>query len=115
MQMQVRHHPVLDVEPVISVNEVREAQAAVREIHIEPNILDYIARIMAATRDDERLAVGASPRGSLALMRASQAQSLFKGDDYVKPDTVKEVASFVLAHTAASELATTPLIRARIP
>ncbi|WP_269542967.1 AAA family ATPase [Cerasicoccus fimbriatus] len=98
MQMQVRHHPVLDVEPVISVNEVREAQAAVREIHIEPNILDYIARIMAATRDDERLAVGASPRGSLALMRASQAQSLFKGDDYVKPDTVKEVASFVLAH-----------------
>ncbi|WP_309396319.1 AAA family ATPase [Cerasicoccus maritimus] len=98
MQMQVKHHPVLDVQPVISVNEVLEAQAAVREIHIEPNILDYIARIMAATRDDDRIAVGASPRGSLALMRASQAQSLFKGDTFVKPDTVKEVASFVLAH-----------------
>ncbi|WP_309382959.1 AAA family ATPase [Cerasicoccus frondis] len=98
MQMQVKHHPVLDVQPVISVNEVLEAQAAVREVHIEPNILDYIARIMAATREDERIAVGASPRGSLALMRASQAQSLFKGEHFVRPDTVKEVGSFVLAH-----------------
>lgn len=98
MQMQLRQHPIEGVKPVISVDEVIQAQEAVRNIHIEQNILDYIARIMAATRNDERIAVGASPRGSLALMRASQAQSLFKGHDYVSPDTVKEVATFVLTH-----------------
>ncbi|MEO0794098.1 MAG: MoxR family ATPase [Verrucomicrobiota bacterium] len=98
MQMQLRRHPVEDVQPVINVDDVLAAQAAVREIHVEQNILEYIARITAATREDARVAVGASPRGSLALVRASQAQSLFKGHDYVTPDTVQEVASFVLAH-----------------
>jgi len=98
MQMQLQRHPVHDVQPVISVDDVLAAQAEVRRVHVEPNILDYIARLMEATRDDDRITVGASPRGSIALMRASQAQSLFKGHGYVAPDTVKEVAAFVLAH-----------------
>jgi MoxR-like ATPase len=82
-------------------------QQAVREIYVDPAIADYIVRLVGATRAHPDVYLGASPRGSLALYRASQAFAALSGRDYVIPDDIKSLADPALAHrvmlkTAAS-------------
>ena len=69
-----------------------------KDVFVEPSVKAYIAQITAATRRHEHLSLGASPRGSVALMRASQAMALLRGMSFVDPSLVKAVTQPVLGH-----------------
>jgi len=104
---QKRAHPVDGLESVADATAVLEMQRAVREVYVDPAISDYIVRLVSATRSHPDVYLGASPRGSLALYRASQAFAALTGRDYAIPDDVKALAEPALAHriilkTAAS-------------
>jgi len=73
-------------------------QDAVGEIYVDPLIKQYIVNLVNATRDHESVYLGASPRGSLALMRAAQAYAMLDSRDFVQPDDVKALAEATLAH-----------------
>ena len=91
-------HPLESLEQVVSVEELQEAQAAVRRVELTNEIKGYIVDLVNATRDLSELYLGASPRGSLALFRASQAKAALDDRDYVLPDDVKAMAIPALAH-----------------
>jgi MoxR-like ATPase len=104
---QKRAHPVDGLASVADAQAVLEMQSAVREVYVDPAISDYIVRLVSSTRSHPDVYLGASPRGSLALYRASQAFAALTGRDYVIPDDVKALAEPALAHriilkTAAS-------------
>jgi MoxR-like ATPase len=93
-----REHPIDSLEPVVSAEEVIACQQAVREVHVDDKVRDYILKIVAASREHDDLALGGSPRASIAIYRASQAVAAIRGHDYVLPDDVKRVVVAVLAH-----------------
>lgn len=94
-----RKAPALDsLEPVLSLDEVLAIQAAVREVQIAPEIVDYLLDVVEATRRSPDVLVGASPRASLAFAQAVRAAALLDGRDYAVPDDVKSLAVPVLAH-----------------
>jgi MoxR-like ATPase len=95
---QKRQHPLETIESVVSAEELRAMQAAVREIYVDPSVSDYIVRLVGATRTHPDVYLGASPRGSIALYRASQALAALRGRDYAIPDDVKELAEPALGH-----------------
>jgi MoxR-like ATPase len=97
-QAHVLAHPVSSMQPVLSAAELTALTRAVGDIHISDEIYGYIARIAEATRKDPRFRLGVSPRGALALMRASQARVLLDGRTFVEPATIKAMAVPVLAH-----------------
>ena len=98
LERQQRAHPVESIESVTSAEELLEVQRAVREVFVDDLIRRYVVDLAAATRRHPDVYVGASPRASLALLRASQALAVLRGRDYVTPDDVKALASAVLAH-----------------
>ncbi len=90
---------VLDnVRPVVSQQDLKDYQALIEKIHIKDEILVYIAKLIDSTRNNGDLVLGASPRASLAIMRASKAIAAMNGRDFVTPDDVKYVAHHVLNH-----------------
>jgi len=91
-------HPIEALEPVATPEELVAMQQAVRQIHVVDDVRRYIAELVHATRHHEDAAIGASPRGSLALFRAAQALAAVRGREYVLPDDVKAMAMPVLAH-----------------
>jgi MoxR-like ATPase len=95
---QKRTHPLEDLEEVLTVDELREMQEAVREIYVDSSVADYIVRLVGTTRSHPDVYLGASPRGSIALYRAGQALAGLLGRDYVIPDDVKSLAEPALAH-----------------
>jgi len=98
LRTQRLSHPIDDVEPVLTAEEVMEIQADVRSVQVEPSLSDYLVRLAAATRRSADLSLGVSPRGTLLLQRAAQAHALISGRSYLVPDDVKAVAVPVLAH-----------------
>jgi MoxR-like ATPase len=90
--------PMVELQPVVSPNEMKLAQGAVREVFVKPELRDYIARIVGRTRGNPEVALGASTRGTLNLYHASQAFAAIQGRSYVIPDDVKALAEPVLAH-----------------
>jgi MoxR-like ATPase len=86
------------LQPVIRGSEVAALSQAVRAVDVEESVLDYILRIVTATRNAEGVQVGVSPRGSLAIYRAAQAHAFLEGREYCVPDDVKAVAIPVLSH-----------------
>jgi MoxR-like ATPase len=86
------------IEAVISREELKHCQELIERVHIKDEILSYIARIVDNTRNNGDLMLGASPRASLAIMRASKAIAAINGRDFVTPDDVKFVAGPVLNH-----------------
>jgi len=98
LHQQIVHHPIDDLKPVLNAEILLQMQQAVTQIHLDDSVIRYIAEIVHATRSHEELSLGASPRGSLALMRASQAMAMIAGKDYVDPQRVKQVVLPVLAH-----------------
>jgi MoxR-like ATPase len=96
-QQQVAH-PLELVKNVIGLETLLEMQAAVRDVFVHETIRGYIVDVVRATRESNQFLVGASPRGSLHLMRASQAAAAVNGFDFVRPDDVKSMASAILAH-----------------
>lgn len=91
-------HPVETIGPVVSAAEVLACQKAVREVYVDPKVRDYLLAIVHATRDHDDIALGGSPRASMALYRGAQALAAVRGNDFVLPDDVKRIAPFVLAH-----------------
>ena len=100
-------HPLDDLEEVCTGDELRALQAAVREIYVDPAVSNYIVRLVASTRAHPDVYLGASPRGSIALYRASQALAGLLGRDYVIPDDVKALAEPALAHRVIIKTAST--------
>jgi len=90
--------PMLELQPVVSPNELKMAQLAVREVFVKPELREYIARLVGRTRGNAEIALGASTRGTLNLYHASQAYAAVHGRSYVIPDDVKTLAEPVLAH-----------------
>ena len=91
-------HPVETLKQVTDATEIVQLQRAVREIYVDPLIKQYIVELANATREHESVYLGASPRGSLALFRTSQARALLDSRDFVTPDDVKELALVTLGH-----------------
>jgi MoxR-like ATPase len=91
-------HPIEEIVPCTDLSQVGHMQRLVAQVFVEESIRDYIARLVHATRSHPQVQLGVSPRGSLALMRASQARAALQGRDFVLPDDVKENAMSVLAH-----------------
>lgn len=90
---------VLDaLEPVLTRDQVEALQDQVERVHAEPEIVDYLMEIVQATRTDGRLRMGASPRGGIALYRASRAHALVAGRTYLVPDDVRAMVGPCLAH-----------------
>ncbi len=86
------------VEPVLTAEEFLELQHAAEGIEVDPAIEEYIVQLVGQTRRDPRAEVGASPRGSLALLKVGRAKALLDGRTYVVPDDVKSFAVPALAH-----------------
>lgn len=98
MQMQVQQHPIEALEPVLPLQAVAALREHAKAIEFKPEVAAYVASIVAATRKHPAVGVGASPRGSLALMRSAKAWALVRGADYVEPAVVKRMAAVVLPH-----------------
>ncbi len=95
---QLQSHPIDTVRPCISRTEIFAVKDRVRQIRVSLELKRYIVNIVAATRSAEEVQLGASPRGSTALMKVAQALALFDGYEFVTPDHIQEVAVPVLAH-----------------
>lgn len=86
------------VKPVLSAEQIAEFRAAVRSIHVDAPLMQYIANIITLTRNTRDLYLGASPRASLSLMAASKAIAAMRGRDFVTPEDIQFVAVPVLGH-----------------
>jgi MoxR-like ATPase len=91
-------HPLETIEQVMGSEELLKAQSAVKDVHIAEQVKTYVVGVVNATRSHPDVYLGASPRGSLALARASQAYALIQGRDFVLPDDVKALAGPTLSH-----------------
>lgn len=98
LSRQEHGHPIDLVEPVLSPHEIVELQKLVLKVHVAEVLRDYIVTLVEVTRRHQDVLWGASPRGSIGLMRMSQAWALMHGRNYILPDDVKELAIPVLSH-----------------
>lgn len=87
-----------EVKPVKTAAEIQQLRALVEQVHIKDELLEYIAKIVHQTRNDVDLYLGASPRASLAILRASKAHAAIAGRDFVTPDDIRQVTGPVLNH-----------------
>lgn len=95
---QERKEDKIVLRPIIDSNELLTMRSAVEDVFVHPDIASYIVSLVAKTRTDPNVYVGASPRGSLALLKLSRARAAIEGRDYVIPDDVKILAVPALAH-----------------
>jgi MoxR-like ATPase len=98
VRRQLREHPMRELRAVLTPDDVLRAQRAVRSVHVDDAIIDYVVAIVAATREAPEVVLGASPRSTVWLTRCAQARAIALGRDHVLPDDVKALASSVLAH-----------------
>jgi MoxR-like ATPase len=95
---RARKQDAFDLERVTDARELMAMRRLVEEVHVEPDIERYMVALTAATRDRRQVAVGASPRGSLALLKLSRVWAAMQGRDYVLPDDVKDYVQPALVH-----------------
>jgi len=88
----------IKVNKVVNPEQIIEMQKAIRKIHIDDDLQNYIVKIVESTRSEQRVEVGISPRGSIALFKLSKAHAAYTGRDYVVPDDIKSVALPALSH-----------------
>jgi MoxR-like ATPase len=93
-----REHPITAIGQVVDGAQVLDLRRQVWEVHVDDTVRDYAVRLVHATRSHPDVALGASPRGSLALFKTAQALAALEGRDYVIPDDVKRLALPVLVH-----------------
>ena len=87
-----------DVKPILSIDQIKACRNIIRNLHVEPKLLAYAARITHETRNNKSLYLGASPRASLAMISGAKAMAAMNGRDFVTPDDIIKVAAPVLAH-----------------
>ncbi len=100
---RTRRRDEVEIRRVVEAEELSGLSERVENVHLDDDLEDYIVRIISATRKDQRIRVGSSPRGSLALMRLAMAQAMMDGRDYVLPDDIKGFAVAALAHRVMLE------------
>lgn len=100
-----RADPLSELKPVVSSDELKDAIASLPDIYICRELMDYIAAVCEATRRYPHVILGVSPRGALALMRASKGYAALSGRGYVTPDDIKRAAHPVLDHRILLESA----------
>jgi MoxR-like ATPase len=93
-----QQHPIETLMPVVDGADTPDFSRQIWDVHVDDTVRDYIVRLVNATRTQPDLLLGASPRGSLALYKTSQAWAILHGRDYVLPDDVKRLAPLTLAH-----------------
>ncbi len=98
LDSQQYQHPLTGINQVVTVEELLNAQKAVRTVFVNDDMKKYIVDIVTATRNQADIYLGASPRGALALYRAAQARAAAVGRDHIIPDDVKSLAEATLAH-----------------
>lgn len=98
----IRQTPLDELEAVVTKEAILKLQQECKEIYLHPDLLDYMVKLVQATRNHSKLLSGVSPRGTLAFLRACQAYALINERDYVVPEDIKEVAVPVLAHRVVS-------------
>jgi MoxR-like ATPase len=91
-------HPVEKLEAVMTDQEFIELQSDVKKVHVDQKLRKYIVELVNQSRSHSDLELGASPRGSIALMKMAQAWAVINERDYIIPDDIKEIAAAVLAH-----------------
>ncbi|MCK4543064.1 MAG: MoxR family ATPase [Spirochaetales bacterium] len=90
-------HPVEDIEPVTTPVKIVELQEQIVTIHVDKSVKSYIMDIIENTREEKRLSLGVSPRGTLALYKGGQALAAIRGRDYVVPEDVKDLVPHILS------------------
>ena len=98
VRRQLLRHPIENLEPVLTPDEVLHHQRAVREVHVDAAIVEYVVALVQTTRAAPEIALGASPRSMVVLTRCAQARAIAEGRDFVLPDDVKSLAPAALAH-----------------
>jgi len=98
LDAQMREHPLAQVTAVMTPDELALLQEDVKDVHVDDSLKDYIVEIVGATRGRPEVLLGASPRGSLAVMRLARALAAIAGRNYVLPDDIKAAAVPALAH-----------------
>lgn len=91
-------HPIMSIESVVDGNTLPQLTHAVRDVHVDATLDDYIVRIVVATRQHADVALGVSPRGSLALFKSAQALAAIRGRDHVLPEDIKAMVPLTLTH-----------------
>ncbi len=91
-------HPVDRLEIVADAEELVQAQAEIRSVHVDPRVRQYILQIVNQTRNNDDLALGGSPRATIALFRCAQAMAAIRGRAFVQPDDVKKIIAPVMNH-----------------
>lgn len=90
-----------DLKPVITKAQLEECRKMVQKVHVEPKLIEFIAKLTVATRSDRSIYLGASPRASLALLDASKALAVLRGRDFVTPEDIQYLVPPVLRHRVA--------------
>lgn len=98
-----KNDPIDEIQPVISCEEICEIQDNVKSVEIERTVAEYAQQIIASTRNDSRIKLGASPRALLALSRCAQSQAYINDREYVTPDDIKSLAVKILSHRVVLE------------
>jgi MoxR-like ATPase len=98
LRSQTLNHPIDEIRPVMSAEDVLELQEEARRVRVDDSLLDYLMKIVVATRSSELLDLGISPRGSLALYRAAQALALSENREYCLADDIKRLVVPVFGH-----------------
>jgi MoxR-like ATPase len=98
LERQTRDSPLQTLHSVVTKDELLALQAEVRTVYIDRSLREYIVDLVTATRDHPQVLLGASPRGSLFLLHASQAYAALQGRAFVLPDDIKRLAPAILAH-----------------
>ncbi len=93
-----RQDPLIDLKAITSPAEIIQMQQAVRDVRMDEQVRSYLVKVVRATRDHPAVDLGVSPRGALALYRASQAWAAIQGRDFVLPDDIKALTPAVLTH-----------------
>ena len=93
-----RNLPIEDLQPVVTLDDLRDLQQSIKEVVVDDTIKRYIVELSSRTRGHSSVYLGVSPRGSIALMKAAQAYAFIYGRDYVIPDDIQYLAPYVFAH-----------------
>ncbi|MGM0640731.1 MAG: AAA family ATPase [Thermotogota bacterium] len=98
LDSQQKIHPINTISAVSNDEEIKKSKEEIKSITVSDEVKNYIVRLISQTRDHKDIKVGASPRGSLSLMKLSRSYAAVKDRDFVIPDDIKEIAEYVLSH-----------------
>ena len=98
VENQKQLHPIENLEEVASDKEINEIQESIKNIYIDDRLKEYIVEAVEMTRTHDDVALGSSPRGSIAMFNGAKALAFIRGRDFILPDDIKELASPILSH-----------------